>query len=155
MWPKRKTGSIAILVVTVVALAVLVFFVSTGSLAPRSFAIDCAIVMIVATFTWIWLLKAPSEIPRLGVRQGVRLLEAGTTLRLFKLLYCFSCCFFLLAYPWRDVGTAVDRRFYACVISDRYDSAKKPSKADGPLIFVDPTASRMTLWRLVSFSVVV
>jgi hypothetical protein len=40
-----------------IALAVLVFFVATGSLAPRSFGIDCAIVMIISTFTWAFLLK--------------------------------------------------------------------------------------------------
>jgi hypothetical protein len=59
MSPKRKNGPIAISVATMIALAVLVFFVATGSLAPRSFGIDCAIVIIISTFTWILLLKRP------------------------------------------------------------------------------------------------
>jgi len=57
MPPKRKTESIAISVVSMAAFAVLVFFVIKGSLAPRTFAIDCAIVMIISTLTWTFLLK--------------------------------------------------------------------------------------------------
>jgi len=61
MSPKRKPGSIAIPVVTMIVLAVLVLFVLTGALAPRSFAIVCAVVMIISIFTWTLLLKRTSE----------------------------------------------------------------------------------------------
>ena len=61
MYSKRKPGSMAISVVTMIALAVLVLFVLTGALAPRSFAIACAVVMIISIFTWTLLLKRTSE----------------------------------------------------------------------------------------------
>jgi hypothetical protein len=60
MWPKRKPGLIGISVVIMIALAVLALCVLTGALDPRSFAIVCAAVMIISTFTWMLLLKRTS-----------------------------------------------------------------------------------------------
>lgn len=60
---KRKTGLIVISVVTMIALAVLTLFVLTDSLAPRSFAMGCTVVMIISTFTWIFLLRRASGGP--------------------------------------------------------------------------------------------
>jgi len=104
MSSKKKTGSIAISVVTMIAIAVLVFFVFTGSLAPRSFAIGCVIVMISSTFTWTFLLRRTAGDPealRATSNETVKITNKSKHVQVTLLLVLLVVSFWLTrGGPW-------------------------------------------------------